>query len=117
MQRILVVERDKLIQQLLYYALRRMNYDPLITYDGHLASTTLAQDQLIALAILNNVTPHSHELKLLQHIRVVYPRLPVLVMSTQPEYFKDAFENGATHCMLKPFRMQDFDQVVQTLLQ
>jgi DNA-binding NtrC family response regulator len=117
MQRILVVERDRMTQQLLYYALRRMNYDPLIAYATHPASSILALHQHIALTILNNVKPYSQELKLLQHIRVEYPGLPVLMMSTHQHHFKDALDNGATHCMLKPFRRQDFAQIMETLLQ
>jgi len=121
-KRILVVEDDLSISNLICYNLEQAGYRVVPAFDG---------DE--ALQLVERVCPHLVTLDLLlprrsgwqvldwlrQHPRKPTARLPVIVLSAlgSPQLRDELRRSGVQHCLSKPFSVTELCVLVNTFLQ
>lgn len=122
MKRILIVEDELSISNLIAYNLGRVGYRVATAYDG-----------TEALHLVDEFNPHLITLDLLlplrsgwqvldairQHPRRQVASVPVIVLSalSSAQLRHELLRNGVTHCLGKPFSVVELGMLVNTLLQ
>jgi two-component system response regulator VicR len=114
--RILVVEDERPIAELIRYNLRREGFDVDVAYDGHEAIER-ARTALPDLVILDLMLPYVDGLEVCRHLRARGP-LPILILTA-----KDAehdrvlgLESGADDYVTKPFSPRELVARVRAIL-
>lgn len=114
--RILVVEDERPIAELIRYNLRREGFDVDVAYDGHEAIER-AHAALPDLVILDLMLPYVDGLEVCRHLRARGP-LPILILTA-----KDAehdrvlgLESGADDYVTKPFSPRELVARVRAIL-
>ena len=115
--RVLVVEDDMPLAQLLCQQLQARSYSVSAVHDGETAQQTI-QDQRFDLVILDLNLPKVDGVSLLRHIRPSLPRLPILVLTARNrvEDRALALDAGGDDCMVKPFSFLELHARVRALL-
>jgi DNA-binding response OmpR family regulator len=106
--RLLVVEDDPLVSSFLVKGLRAKGYVVDLAEDG-VIGTELALAGDFHLVILDMALPKREGFEVLQQLRGLGSRLPVLVLTGRPD-LRDViacFEVGADDYMIKPFRFDE----------
>ncbi|MBI3795971.1 MAG: response regulator [Deltaproteobacteria bacterium] len=122
MKRILVVEDELSISNLICYNLEHAGYRVVAAFDGE-----------EALQLLDSFCPHLITLDLLlprqsgwqvldairHHPRRQTAALPVLVLSalSSPQLREELHRSGVRHCLSKPFSVTELGLLVNTLLE
>jgi DNA-binding response OmpR family regulator len=122
MKRILVVEDDLSIANLISYNLEQAGYKVANAFDGGEALRTL-ESFCPHLVTLDLLLPQQSGWQVLHAIRC-HPRkavalVPVLVLSAlwSPPLQEDLRRNGVHHCLGKPFSVTELRLLVNSLLQ
>ena len=122
MKRILVVEDELSISNLICYNLEHAGYRVVAAFDGEEALQLLESfcPHLITLDLL---LPRQSGWQVLDAIRH-HPRrqtaaLPVLVLSalSSPQLREELHRSGVRHCLSKPFSVTELSLLVNTLLE
>ena len=115
--RILLVDDDTSSLDVLYEVLTRANYDVVLAENGYEA-LKLAQGHLIDLAILDFNLPDTTGAELLQRIRRLQPRAPIIIMSanTSQNVKFAVFEAGAYTFIPKPMDLSQLLRFVERAL-
>lgn len=121
-QRVLIVDDEPGFCQALTTILEELNYAVLCAHTPEQALRHLQKDQRIGLALLDirlvdvGVTG---DLSLLKKIRVLRPRMPVIVMSAfgTPELKREAGRLGARAFLDKPFRVEKMLRLVREAIE
>jgi len=115
--RVLVVEDDVPLAQLLRQQLESRSYAVSVVHDGEAAKDTI-QDGHFDLVILDLNLPKLDGVSLLQQMRPAQPRLPVLVLTARNRVEDRALslDTGADDCMIKPFSFVELHARVRALL-
>jgi two-component system OmpR family response regulator/two-component system response regulator QseB len=100
--RVLVVEDDVPLAQLLRQQLESRSYAVSVVHDGEAAKNTI-HDGRFDLVILDLNLPKLDGVSLLQQMRPAQPRLPVLVLTARNRVEDRALslDTGADYCMIK----------------
>ncbi|MDH5297970.1 MAG: response regulator, partial [Desulfobulbaceae bacterium] len=111
--RILVVDDEKMLNDMLLESLRLEGYEADGAYDGVEAMQRLKAKNY-QLVILDIRMPRKDGLEVLQFIRDEYPELKVLIITAlaTKEEIKNTVQLGAYACLKKPFRL---DTVLETV--
>ncbi|MBC2326005.1 response regulator transcription factor [Listeria booriae] len=117
MKRILVVDDDPHIRQLVGHHLRVEGFHVLEAENGVHAETLLNEDQ-VHLAIVDLMMPEMDGLELCQRMRTDYPEIPVIMLTAKDALLDKAqgFEAGTDDYVTKPFEPQELIFRVRALL-
>ena len=115
--RVLIVEDDLPLAELLRKQLETKSYAVSVVNDGEAAETAI-QDNRFDLVILDLNLPKRDGFTVLQHIRPSLPRMPVLVLTARNRVEDRALslDTGADDCMVKPFSFMELHARVRALL-
>lgn len=104
-RRILVVEDDRLVREVLRMLLTRAGYEVIVARDGGegIACFDAARPDLM---IVDVRMPVVDGFGVLAHVRG-RAVTPVILLSAEPELFQDAGAAGADACLRKPFVNDD----------
>ncbi|MBI4355455.1 MAG: response regulator [Candidatus Omnitrophica bacterium] len=115
---ILIVDDDPRMRQTLRECLHGFGYDDVLeAADGAQAAEQVAVAHP-DLVFLDLKMPHMNGLEALRTIRLLDPRLPVIIVSAYPTFegADRAFEMGATEFVTKPFTLDHLETVVRISL-
>ena len=117
--RILVIEDEETVRDLVRRVLDAAGYDVLVAPDGQ-AGYELAQRERLDLVLSDLLTPRMHGYEVLQKLRATAAtrRLPVVILSAKA-YAADqrkALEMGAAAFLAKPFRPPALLEIVSRVL-
>jgi two-component system copper resistance phosphate regulon response regulator CusR len=115
--RVLVVEDDLPLAELLQQQLQTKSYTVSVLHDGEAARDAI-RDGKFDLVILDLNLPKLDGVCVLQQVRPSQPRLPVLVLTARNR-IEDralALDTGADDCMAKPFSFVELHARVRALL-
>ncbi|MBC2173754.1 response regulator transcription factor [Listeria booriae] len=117
MKRILVVDDDPHIRQLVGHHLRAEGFHVLEAENGVHAETLLNKEQ-VHLAIVDLMMPEMDGLELCQRMRADYPEIPVIMLTAKDALLDKAqgFEAGTDDYVTKPFEPQELIFRVRALL-
>jgi len=117
--RILVVEDDVELRAYLEMALRCLGYKVELAQDGGEAMECLQEGGVeIAAVLLDLLMPNHDGLETLRHIRVLYPQVPVIIVSGSPAPLNivAAMKSGATDFLCKPVTHEDLQKAITRAL-
>ena len=118
--RILVVEDDENIGQLLTFMLQRSGYEPMLVTNGRDALEHIDTQPPPALALFDVMLPYDDGFRLVERARAqaAWARVPVLMLSakSQENDIVRALDAGANEYVLKPFQPQELLARIQRLL-
>ena len=117
-QRILVVDDDRELQNLVRIALEHKGYDVLTAYDAVQGLELIARAK-IDVALLDVMMPGMDGLTMLSHLREHNENLRVIIMTAlnTPETAISALRDQACDLLSKPFEIQQLLSAVQTALE
>ncbi len=115
--RVLVVEDDAPLAQLLRQQLESKSYSVSVVHDGEAAVEVLG-GEMFDLVILDLNLPKLDGVSVLKRVRPSQPRLPVLVLTARNRVEDRALslDTGADDCMAKPFSFLELHARVRALL-
>jgi len=115
--RVLVVEDDKPLAELLRQQLEIESYSVTVLHDGESARASLPGGRF-DLVVLDLNLPKLDGISLLKQVRPSLARLPVLVLTARSrvEDRALALDAGADDCMMKPFSFVELHARVRALL-
>jgi DNA-binding response OmpR family regulator len=117
-RRVLIVEDDQSLAEFLRMELEAQSFAVDLIHDGAEACLTLQTKQHYDLLILDLNLPRMDGISLIDKLRPLYPRLPMLVLTgrSRVEDKVSALETGADDCLTKPFSLAELFARVHALL-
>ncbi|MDR4988268.1 MAG: response regulator transcription factor [Bacteroidales bacterium] len=117
MTRILLVEDDQRLAEILRRGLEDNAYFPVVAYDGEMG-LKLALSQDFALVISDIILPKMNGLELCRQIRDLKPELPLLMLTAlgTTDDKVEGFDAGADDYLVKPFEIRELLARVKALL-
>jgi two-component system response regulator PilR (NtrC family) len=115
MNRVLVVEDEKSMRDLLSLMLRKEGYAVEVAPSGTQAAARIAKDPLYDLVITDVSMPGMTGLELLRHVRKASPESAVILMTAygSKETAIEALNEGAAYYVEKPFDLDEMKVVVR----
>jgi len=120
-RKVLIVEDEEDIVQLLEYTFRKHGFLPLVAYDG-LAALDLIEQERPALVLLDILLPKIDGLEVCRLMRGHHDKLiattPVIMLSAlaSPEDKEKGLRTGANAYMPKPYSVKEVVQAAKQLL-
>ena len=117
MARVLVVEDDPTMREMVAYNLRRQGLDVVVASDGG-AGLAAAHDPETALMVVDLMLPGRPGLEVVEEAHRRRPALPVLILTArgEEEMKLRGFAAGADDYLTKPFSMEELVARVKALL-
>ncbi|MDR1505135.1 MAG: response regulator transcription factor [Prevotella sp.] len=117
MKKILVIEDEKRIAELLDKGLREFGFDITIAFDGD-TGKRLILSNVYDLIITDIILPHYNGFELTQIIKEKYPDTPVIMLTAlgATDDKLDGFDAGADDYMVKPFDLRELNARIHVLL-
>ncbi len=117
MQRILVVEDEKRVADLLKIGLEENGYQAMVAYDGAMG-LRLFQSNSFQLVISDIVLPKMDGFALCREIRKIDDHIPILILTAlgTADDKLEGFDVGADDYMVKPFDFRELAARVKVLL-
>lgn len=117
MQKILIVEDEKRVADLLKAGLEENGYQTMVAYDG-VMGLRLFRNNSFQLVISDIVLPGLDGFELCREIRKVDERVPILMLTAlgSADDKLDGFDAGADDYMVKPFDFRELTARVKVLL-
>ena len=115
MNRVLVVEDEKSMRDLLSLMLRKEGYAVEVAGSGTQAASRIAKDPLYDLVITDVSMPGMTGLELLRHVRKASPESSVILMTAygSKETAIEALNEGAAYYVEKPFDLDEMKVVAR----
>lgn len=115
--RILVIEDDQRVSELLHRGLRENGYETVVAYDG-VTGLKLAIGQDFDLIITDIVMPGVNGLEVSREIRNKKPDVPIIMLTAlgTTDDKVDGFGSGADDYLVKPFDFRELIVRIQALL-
>lgn len=117
MKKILVVEDEQRIAELLRKGLEEFDYDVTLAYDGRMGDR-LVKSNKYDLIITDIILPQLNGFELCKIIRQVQPNIPVIMLTAlgTTDDKLDGFDAGADDYMVKPFDLRELNARINVLL-
>lgn len=117
MKRILVVEDEQRIADLLQKGLREFDYDVTIAYDGTMGKRLILSNHY-DLIITDVILPNINGFELCKIIRTEYPHIPIIMLTAlgATDDKLEGFDAGADDYMVKPFDLRELNARIRVLL-
>ncbi|MDD2640436.1 MAG: response regulator transcription factor [Sulfurimonadaceae bacterium] len=108
--KILLLEDDFILNEILLEFLESQNYDVISTFDG-LEAQNIAYEQLFDLFILDVNVPYLNGFSFLKELRVRNINTPAIFITSlnSTEDLKKGFESGCDDYIKKPFELQELN--------
>ncbi len=103
---VLVMEDDELLRRHLRDGLVAAGHRVREAENGN-AGLALFHTEQPDVVLTDIVMEDGEGIEVIMEIRKLAPTLPVIAMSGSPQYLKNSSKLGATHTLLKPFRMSE----------
>lgn len=121
MARILIIDDDSSLRQMLQRHLNRHGHDTLTAENG-LVGMQLFESDSFDLVITDIIMPEQEGLETISQLKGRNPRTGILVISgggsiTADDYLKLALALGADAALAKPFNLSELDRTVNDMLQ
>jgi DNA-binding response OmpR family regulator len=118
--RIMIVDDDRDICEVLAHRLEAMGYEHIVANDGKTALALLGLEVLrspIAGIFLDVHMPGMDGVQVLLELRVQHPNVPVVMMSAHPDrrVLEEAVKAGASQYLVKPFDMEELARLCQEI--
>jgi two-component system response regulator PilR (NtrC family) len=117
LKKILIVEDDEILRNMLCETLASLDYFPMGVEDGETALCQLkAQD--FDLVISDIRMPKMDGMTLLRNIKKMVSQLPVVLITGFPSSYppQKSLQEGADGYLAKPFRIEKLDELLRELL-
>ena len=110
MSRILIIDDDDILREILALTLQRVGYDVIQAGDGRLAADIIAAAP-VDLVLTDIIMPGQEGIETIQQLKHLHPELPVIAMSAggrgdAESYLDLARDCGARFLLNKPFRIE-----------
>ena len=107
--RILIVDVEEVLRDVLDAVLRREGFDVVMAASGEQALSVLDDDDAIDLVILDVMLPGISGIDTLRAMRISNPNLPVIVITAYSSIDGaiEAMKQGAFHYIPKPFKNEE----------
>lgn len=117
MIKILVIEDEQRVAELLKRGLEESGYEVMLAYDG-LMGLRLFKNGEFHLIISDIILPKMDGLEFCKEIRKINPSIPVLMLTAlgTTDDKLDGFDAGADDYMVKPFDFRELDARIHVLL-
>lgn len=117
LKKILIVEDDDVLRNMLTETLSSLDYFPIGVQDGQMALSQL-KTQDFDLVISDIRMPKMDGLALLKNIKETVPQLLVVLITGFPSSYpaQRALQEGADGYLAKPFRIEKMDELLRDLL-
>ena len=114
MSRILVVDNEKSMREMLTIALEKEGYDVETARNGEVA-VELVEKDTFDVVITDINMPRSNGIDVLDAVNRVRPGTPVIMMTgyASPETAVETMKKGAYDYITKPFNMEDFKLIIR----
>ena len=115
--KVLVVDDKKIIGDLFDFTLGYSGYD-ITVVDNAVAAIDAVKNKEFDIAFIDIVMPDKDGVSILQDIRVIAPKLPIVMMSgySVEEKRSKSKDLGAITCLKKPFEMEDVKKVIKVAI-
>jgi len=117
--RILIVDDEEVLRDVLETVLRREGFDVALAASGEEALSVLDEDDAVDLVILDVMLPGISGIDTLRAIRISNPTLPVIVITafSSIDGAIEAMKHGAFHYIPKPFKNEEVVLTVNKALE
>lgn len=117
MKKILVIEDEQRIAELLQQGLEEFGYIVTLAYDGEVGRR-LVNTHSYDLIITDVILPHMNGFELCKEIRLRQPQVPIIMLTAlgTTDDKLDGFDAGADDYMVKPFDLRELNARVSVLL-
>lgn len=118
MERILVVEDDDGIRDLLFESLRRWGHEPLLAENGKIGLEKFKEDTVSAV-ITDIRMPVMDGLTMLREMKQEKPNIPIIVITGYPSVDSavESLMEGADYYLVKPIKLDDLEIKVKKSLE
>ena len=115
--KVLVVDDKKIIGDLFDFTLGYSGYD-ITVVDNAAAAIEAVKNKQFDIAFIDIVMPDKDGVSILQDIKGIAPKLPIVMMSgySVEEKRSKAKDLGAITCLKKPFEMDDVKKVIKVAI-
>ena len=115
--KVLVVDDKKIIGDLFDFTLGYSGYD-ITVVDNAAAAIEAVKNKQFDIAFIDIVMPDKDGVSILQDIKGIAPKLPIVMMSgySVEEKRSKAKDLGAVTCLKKPFEMDDVKKVIKVAI-
>ena len=115
--KILVVDDKKIIGDLFAFTLGYSGHD-ITVVDNAAAAVETIKTKEFDIAFIDIVMPGKDGVAVLEEIRKIVPKLPIVMMSgySVEERRNKARDLGAITCLKKPFEMEDVKRVIKVAI-
>lgn len=115
--RILIVEDDLRIAELLQRGLQEQGFEPMVVYNGFWGKKLALQNEY-DLLITDIILPNINGLELCKEIRQNKPHLPIILLTAlgTTDDKVEGFDAGADDYLVKPFEMRELLVRIRALL-
>ncbi len=115
--KVLVVDDKKIIGDLFDFTLGYSGYD-ITVVDNAAAAIAAVKNKEFDIAFIDIVMPDKDGVSILQDIKAITPKLPIVMMSgySVEEKRSKAKDLGAVTCLKKPFEMDDVKKVIKVAI-
>lgn len=117
MSKILIIEDDERVANLLKRGLEEMGHLPAVTYDGEMG---LRQFRAVKfdIVISDVILPKMNGFELVKEIKQLNPHTPVIMLTAlgTTDDKLDGFDAGADDYMVKPFDLRELEARIRVLL-
>ncbi|MBQ49665.1 MAG: hypothetical protein CMP10_19955 [Zetaproteobacteria bacterium] len=116
--KVLVIDDDKMIRNLLRCVLEDAAFDVIVAEDGQIGLNKINSDSSIDLVITDQMMPNMTGIEFLDNIRDSGNKIPILMLSVDGNRSttEEARGHGATCWLVKPFDPEQLVVVVKQML-
>lgn len=115
--RVLIVDDEAMVRELLLISVESFGFDCVEASDG-LQAMKILEGQSFDVVVTDMVMPEVGGMELLEHIRVNYPRVGVIVVTGYMGVFSyvDVIQAGASDFIVKPFNSDELEAKINRIL-